>query len=183
MANTANDCGQFTVDCLSHNRRNGNDPVLDLNVYVIDVDCCWWKHIINDIFLTDSQRERDKIVKMTKTLNDPSVFTLRVWETLSTICQEIFFRPTQIIYIFEWGLRKDENGSTVLGHFDLKDTSPQSDPDVSFDQFTHHWQNSEMISGIIRGQNWGKRKNIPTRWVLSDIWSQSNWERCGICTI
>ena len=102
--------------CPSHNinKRNGNDPVLDLNVYVIDVDCCWWKHIINDIFLTDSQRERDKIVKMTKTLNDPSVFTLRVWETLSTICQEIFFRTTQMIYIVAKSrLRRDENGSTL----------------------------------------------------------------------
>ena len=78
---------------------------------------CHWnrrKHIINDIFITDSQRERDKIVKMTKTLNDPSVFTLRVWETLSTICQEIFLRATQMIYIVAKSrLRRDENGSTL----------------------------------------------------------------------
>ena len=51
---------------------------------------------------------------MTKTLNDPSVFTLRVWETLSTICQEIFLRATQMIYIVAKSrLRRDENGSTL----------------------------------------------------------------------
>ena len=77
---------------------------------------------------------------MTKTLNDPSVFTLRVWETLSTICQEIFLRATQMIYIVAKSrLRRDENGLT-LQFWDILvlDTSPHSDPDVSFDQFTHH---------------------------------------------
>ena len=51
---------------------------------------------------------------MTKTLNDPSVFTLKVWETLSTICQEIFFRATQMIYIVAKSrVRRGENGSTL----------------------------------------------------------------------
>ena len=42
----------------------------------------------------------------------------------------------------------------MVGHYnfgtDLKDTSPHSDADFSFDQITHQGQNSEMISGINR---------------------------------